>query len=200
MSNESVLEIQERGENYQTVFPQRGLSIGEKLGLLVVGGGAGAILALLLAPKRGEELRGDIAAVSRKGLERGRETAASIGTHVGEYYETARTRAGEIADVTKSRASEIYQTAEEQARALAEKTRRASQNPRGTIAAAIEAGKAAYYEEKRRSEAASLVTGRPSYPYELGDAAVDAKRARARENSLLNLTDEQITDQQTSNE
>ena len=42
-----------------------------KLTYLLVGGGIGAILALLFAPKSGQELRGDIADVTRKGVEKG---------------------------------------------------------------------------------------------------------------------------------
>ena len=46
-----------------------------KLTYLLIGGGIGALLALLFAPKSGEELRGDIADVTRKGIEKGKETA-----------------------------------------------------------------------------------------------------------------------------
>ena len=141
------------------------LSVAEKIGLLALGGGIGAIAALLLTPKRGDELRGGIATVSRKSLERSRETAHEIGAHVGEYYGATKTRAGVI-----------YHTAEEKARALAEQARAGVEAPRGTLAAAIEAGKRAYWEEKRRSEAASILKGRAAYPYELGDGASDAKR------------------------
>ena len=45
-------------------------SAATKLTYLLVGGGIGAILALLFAPKSGEELRGDIADVTRKGIEK----------------------------------------------------------------------------------------------------------------------------------
>ncbi|MBA2495432.1 MAG: YtxH domain-containing protein, partial [Acidobacteria bacterium] len=42
-----------------------------KLTYLLIGGGIGATLALLFAPKSGQELRGDIADVTRKGIEKG---------------------------------------------------------------------------------------------------------------------------------
>ncbi|MBK6751071.1 MAG: YtxH domain-containing protein [Acidobacteria bacterium] len=48
-------------------------SAATKLTYLLVGGGIGAILALLFAPKSGEELRGDIADATRKGIERARK-------------------------------------------------------------------------------------------------------------------------------
>ena len=47
-----------------------------KLTFLLIGGGIGAVIALLFAPKSGVELREDIADVTRKGLEKGKETAA----------------------------------------------------------------------------------------------------------------------------
>src|SRR5215203_3154291 len=75
-----------------------------KLTYLLIGGGIGAIIALLFAPKSGQELRGDIADATRKGVEKGRETAALVGEKAGDYYE-----------VTRERASELYQTAQEKA-------------------------------------------------------------------------------------
>ena len=50
-----------------------------KLTYLLIGGGIGAALALLFAPKSGHELRGDIADVTRKGIEKSKETAAVVG-------------------------------------------------------------------------------------------------------------------------
>jgi gas vesicle protein len=133
-------------------------STSEKLTYLLIGGGIGAIVALLFAPKSGVELREDIADATRKGVEKGREAAGQIGERAGEYYEVARERAGEY-----------YQTAEVKARQLAEQARSAATVPANTLSAAIEAGKKAYNEEKRKSEAASIAQGRPSYPNELGD-------------------------------
>src|SRR3954467_10360367 len=66
-----------------------------KLTYLLIGGGIGAIIALLFAPKSGTELRGDIADVTRKGIDRSREGARYIGDKAGEYYGTAREKAGD---------------------------------------------------------------------------------------------------------
>src|SRR5919206_553741 len=88
-----------------------------KLTYLLIGGGIGAILALLFAPKSGQELRGDIADATRKGIEKGRE------------------------------------------------------------AAAIEAGKEAYAEEKRRTESKSITEGRPTYPKAMGTGNTEAGNA-----------------------
>ncbi len=139
-------------------YRRRESSAGEKLTYLLIGGGIGAVVALLFAPKAGFELREDIADVTRKGVEKGREAAAQVGTRAGEYYDTTRTRA-----------SELYQTAEEKAKVLAEQAREATTAPRNSLSAAIEAGKQAYHEEKRKTESALIPEGRASYPNELGE-------------------------------
>ena len=90
-----------------------------KLTYLLIGGGIGAVLALLFAPKSGEELRGDIADVTRKGLEKSKEAAAQIQEKAGEYYEVSREKAGEL-----------YQTAAEKAGEFTEKARSAAARSR----------------------------------------------------------------------
>lgn len=124
-----------------------------KLTFLLIGGGIGALLALLFAPKSGQELRGDIADVTRKGIEKGKETAAIVGERAGEYYE-----------VTRDKASELYQTGREKAGEITGKAREAVASTANPFSAAIEAGKEAYSEEKRKTETKSITEGRPSYP------------------------------------
>ncbi len=92
-------------------------SAATKLTYLIVGGGIGAILALLFAPKSGVELRGDIADATRKGIEKSKETAAQLQERAGEYYE-----------VSRERASEYYQTAAEKAAEFGEKAKTAAAN------------------------------------------------------------------------
>lgn len=128
-------------------------SVANKLTYLLVGGGIGAILALLFAPKSGVELRGDIADATRKGLEKGRETAGQLQERAGEYYE-----------VSKERAQDLYRTAADKASELGEKARTAAASTTNPFSAAIEAGKDAYTAEKRKNEAKSITEGRASYP------------------------------------
>lgn len=128
-------------------------SAATKLTYLLVGGGIGAILALLFAPKSGQELREDIADVTRKGMEKSRETAAQLQEKAGEYYE-----------VSRERASELYQTAAEKAGALTEKAKSVAASTANPFTAAIDAGKEAYTAEKRKNEAKSITEGRASYP------------------------------------
>ena len=124
-----------------------------KLTYLVIGGGIGAVIALLLAPKSGHELRGDIADVTRKGLEKGKETASQLQERAGDYYE-----------VSREKASEYYQTASEKAGEFAEKAKSVASGTANPFTAAVEAGKEAYVAEKRRTESKSITEGRPSYP------------------------------------
>jgi gas vesicle protein len=124
-----------------------------KLTYLLIGGGIGAIVALLFAPKSGEELRGDIADVTRKGLEKGKEAAGQLQDKAGEYYEVGR-----------ERATEFYQTAQDKASELTEKAKEAAARTGNPFSAAIEAGKDAYTAEKRKNEAKAISEGRPSYP------------------------------------
>jgi gas vesicle protein len=128
-------------------------SIATKLSYLIIGGGIGAVLALLFAPKSGQELRGDIADATRKGIEKSKETAAQLQERAGEYYE-----------VSREKASEFYQTAQEKAEDLTEKAKAAAARTANPFSAAIEAGKDAYTQEKRKNETKSMTEGRASYP------------------------------------
>ncbi len=129
-----------------------GSEVSTRLTYLLIGGGIGAILALLFAPKSGHELRGDIADVTRKGLDRGRELSGQIGTRAGEYYEA-----------TKDRASGLYSSAADKAGEYAGAAREAVARKGGQFSAAIEAGKQAYTEEKRKTELTGLEAGGPNY-------------------------------------
>jgi len=139
-----------------------------KLTYLLVGGGIGAILALLFAPKSGQELRGDIADVTRKGVEKGKETAALVGEKAGDYYEVTREKAGELYSTAQEKAGEIYSTAQEKVGSVAEKAKSAVSSASNPFSAALEAGKDAYTDEKRRTETKAISEGRPSYPVKEG--------------------------------
>ena len=126
---------------YEDYRRESGDSISTRLTYLLIGGGIGAILALLFAPKSGHELRGDIADATRKGIDRSREAAQQLSDRAGEYYEATRDRATELYSQAAGKVTEVAQTARE---AAARQT--------GTVSAAIDAGKKAYQEEKRKTE------------------------------------------------
>lgn len=127
-------------------------NISTRLTYLLIGGGIGAILALLFAPKSGQELRGDIADATRKGIDKSREAAHELGQRAGEYYEVGR-----------DRATEFYSTATESVSDVAQKARDAVNRQTGTVSAAIEAGKKAYQEEKRKTEMSGRIEAAPNY-------------------------------------
>ena len=129
-----------------------GSDVPTRLTYLLIGGGIGAIIALLFAPKSGQELRGDIADATRKGIDRSRETASQLGSKAGEYYES-----------TRDRASELYSAAADRAGNIADTAREAAARKGGQLTAAIEAGKQAYTEEKRRTETSAMIEGGPTY-------------------------------------
>ena len=99
-----------------------------KLTYFLVGAGIGAVLALLFAPKSGEELRNDIADATRKGhrqiagscasswVRRPLSTTTPTKQKAGEYYDSARETAEEYYEATRERAAELYDTASSQGR------------------------------------------------------------------------------------
>jgi gas vesicle protein len=117
-----------------------GSSSAEKLTFLLIGAGIGATLALLFAPKSGRELRTDIADYTRRGIDVAGEGARRVGDRAGEIYDTSR---GKIADA--------YSSAREKVTHGAESISEVAGRQKEQIAAAIEAGKQAYREEKRKS-------------------------------------------------
>jgi|SRR5215831_16826597 len=127
-------------------------NISTRLTYLLIGGGIGAVLALLFAPKSGQELRSDIADATRKGIDRSREAAQQLSDRAGEYYESTRERAAELYSQAAERVGEVANTARETA------SRKSA-----TVAAAIEAGKKAYQEEKRKTEMSGRLEASPNY-------------------------------------
>ena len=120
----------------------RGSDVSTRLTYLLIGGGIGAIIALLFAPKSGTELRGDIADVTRKGIDKTREGARYIGDKAGDYYGAVRDAAGDWVGGAKDMATQ----------------------KRGQFSAAIEAGRQAYNEEKRKTELSGATEAKPTYP------------------------------------
>jgi gas vesicle protein len=113
--------------------------MGTQLTCFAIGATIGAVVALLLAPKSGRELRQDVADATRKGVDRARETGSQLSTRAGEYYETAAARAGELASNAREAASR-----------------------RGELlGSAVEAGRQAYRDEKRRTESSALTETEP---------------------------------------
>ena len=140
-----------------------GDNISTRLTYLLIGGGIGAVIALLFAPKSGHELRGDLADATRKGIDRSREAAQQIGERAGTYYETGRERAAEYYTQAADKASELYTQAAEKVGEVAQTARDTATRQTSTVAAAIDAGKKAYQEEKRKTELSGRIDASPKY-------------------------------------
>lgn len=67
-------------------------NIETKIAYLIIGGGIGAVLALLFAPKAGEELRSDIADATRKGINKTEEIASQLSETAQTVYADTKTK------------------------------------------------------------------------------------------------------------
>src|SRR5260370_39544816 len=132
-------------------------NISTRLTYFLVGAGIGAVLALLFAPKSGEELRNDIADATRKGIDKSKEAAQQLGVKAteyydntrakaGEYYDTARETATEDVEATRENATELYDTATTKAAEVGSMTRDAAARQAGSICGAVGGGMKAYVE------------------------------------------------------
>jgi hypothetical protein len=72
-------------------------------------------------------------------------------------------RAGEYYEATRGRAAELYSQAAEKVSDVAQGAREAASRQTGTISAAIDAGKKAYQEEKRKTEMSGRIEAAPNY-------------------------------------
>lgn len=80
---------------------------GEKLLFFMIGGGIGAAIALLLAPKKGTELRRDIADMTAKGIDQTAAAANQLKQRTAEIYKTAKETGSEVLDVVAAGASAV---------------------------------------------------------------------------------------------
>lgn len=86
---------------------QRSSGFGEKLLYLVIGGGIGATLALLFAPKAGRELRADIAELASKRYDETLTAASELKERGAELYGTVKETRDEVVDVISAGATAI---------------------------------------------------------------------------------------------
>ena len=78
-------------------------------------------------------------------------------------WNTARETAGEYYEATRERATDLYDTASAKAGEVVSKTKGAVSSQAGSISAAVEAGKKAYIEEKRKTELSGRTEAAPTY-------------------------------------
>jgi gas vesicle protein len=123
----------------------KGASAAEKLTYLLIGAGIGATLALLFAPKSGRELRGEIVDATKRGIDAASQGARQLGERASDVYEQAKEKVSQGYEVAKQTIGQGVGTVSDIAARQKEQ-----------IAAAIEAGKQAYREEKQKALEAQL--------------------------------------------
>lgn len=112
----------------------------DRLTYFLIGAGIGAVVALLFAPKAGNELRGDIADGARKSVDLGKQGI--------QYVEEKATA---IASKTAEKAQDVYGQTAQKAQELLDVGRETVAAKREQLSTAIQAGKQAYVEEKQRA-------------------------------------------------
>ena len=110
---------------------------GSKLALLLIGGGIGATLALLFAPKSGADLRQNVSDAARQGAVKTRDTAQQLQKQAANYYDTARTKV-----------TDAYQTVLETAQSLPAKAQQTVASKLEPLKVGLEAGKEVYDDRK----------------------------------------------------
>ncbi len=83
-----------------------------------------------------------------------------------EYYDTSRERAAEYYSQAAARAADLYTEASEKVGEVAWTARETATRQTSVVAAAIEAGKKAYQEEKRKTELSGRIEESPRYKEE----------------------------------
>ena len=90
---------------------------------------------------------------------------ASCGTRIVSWVRVAFTTCAWVVPppACAERAADLYDTASTKAGEVVTKTRDAVTNQAGSISAAVEAGKKAYVEEKRKTELSGRTDASPTY-------------------------------------
>lgn len=97
-TGEENMEAINNNEHDHKRRPGLGLRLGEGLTYFLVGGGIGAVIALLFAPKSGSEIRGEIADVTRKGYDATLEKAIELKARSAAAIGSAKDKAAEVYD------------------------------------------------------------------------------------------------------
>lgn len=98
-TNNDLKNNRSRGMRFRTV--------GEKLMFFMLGGGIGASIALLFAPKPGRELRQDIADTAAQGCDKMLDAASRVKNQSLQYLEAAKEKGGDVLDLIAEKAYEI---------------------------------------------------------------------------------------------
>lgn len=115
----------------------RNTNLETKLSCLLIGGGIGAVLALLFAPKAGQDLRADIAGATRAGLDKTETMVSHLSEKATTVYEDTAAKAGEIYDSARQKVNAATTALSE----LPGQLQDAAQAKAQQISSTLEAGK-----------------------------------------------------------
>lgn len=80
-------------------------SVKSNLTYLLIGGGIGATLALLFAPKSGADLRSDISDLGRKGYDETLELASNLKDHSTDLFHSLKEKTDKVYDLAAAKLS-----------------------------------------------------------------------------------------------
>lgn len=95
-------------------------NVSTNLAYLLIGGGIGATLALLFAPKAGSELRNDISEITQRGFEETRDLARQLKTQTGDLYSALKDKKDEVYDFAAEKLARVENAAETAAESVAD--------------------------------------------------------------------------------
>lgn len=130
----------------------------KNLSYLLIGGGIGATLALLFAPKSGSEMREDISYAANNGLQKTKETVGKLKENAANYYETARDNAANYYEAAKDKANTLYNSAASKAEDAVEEVK------------ALPETAQSYVEDKIDQVSSNLEVGSKEFKKKVGHA------------------------------
>jgi gas vesicle protein len=101
------MENSNRFESHAPECRKFAAGVGEKIMLLMIGGSIGAAIALIFAPKRGSELRADIADMTGKRYDEALAAANRLKRRTVDYYNVAKETGNEVLDVVTAGATAV---------------------------------------------------------------------------------------------
>lgn len=103
LTQHSIDSGAEMGSGLRSVSVRKAGSTGANLGYLLIGGGIGATLALLFAPKSGSELRTDLSQAAQKGYDSSLDMAQKVMDQSKDLYSTLKDKADQVTGGAASR-------------------------------------------------------------------------------------------------
>lgn len=121
-------------------------NMSKNLSYLLIGGGIGATLALLFAPKSGSEMREDISIAATNGMEKTKETVGKLRENANVYYETAKDKATTLYNTVAHKAEDFA----DDVKALPNTAESLISNKIEQIDSAVEEGKKEYKQQAHK--------------------------------------------------